>query len=1186
MSDMPRCPLSELQTPASLSMRSPVKAPSSSGKVTAMEEEEQQNENCPNLTIKSRNQGQDKYSFIASLDDQLDDVKWEERTTVITAIDHQAYLATAEQIVQDIMETVVDSETESSVNTSFSSAIRMADSDSEYESAVESVGIVAAEELVEEILGQLEIGNLENIMDVVRNEVENSQDTTITCTPSKEQAEEDREDTVTPIVPPVSAQFLMAYRGTGASEDIMTPDRGFGRGGLAGLATPAGTPQPGGRRQTLGSLSDCFNKIRLGSGESDEDLQHPVVKQLQLRPAVHLPQHVVAAPSSTPSISTPADLPRLLPSSPLPPCKAPSSPPPPEFAGAKRYLFDSPAIPTAGAPKLQNQEKTTEEQDYSTEAPSPVAKGYNLDFLDNLDDPNFNPFETKTGIVDKFAVTEPAAPKLNVMEEDSNPCDVKSLEGGNTTNAVGVCSPQLQNQEITAKKEESDLPLELMESPVPVAKGYNMDFLDKIDDPNFNPFETKTGIKENFAVTVPATSQTNVVDEDSPCNDKPKKEGGKTRPALKRFQKKVIPKTPLRSTTPNADNLSPAPALFQLSNELESDSQDPVENNYTPLVNDISNHVISPVKNENITETENSDLLTTRSIKIDPDQFSNGCEQMPSSSSAPKSKGYNLDFLEMCDDPNFNPFETKTNVVNDAQKTENIALNCSNSSANFEDDKNPRLKLSQEAATNSPYDTSKQLPSPPKLSAVTKSDMDSLEDETMSSASPALSPPTVPATGYNLDFLENCDDDPDFDPFITKTKITNILNSPPFPTQPIPTIIEAEADRQLPPPAPLDRYQDDLQQSATPKTVKFCEDPPTKISPKPFLETSSEDRIEFLLNKIKSLKQATDDAASSPLSQSDCSFSLPSTLTIPDLPASPTQSLISPSVMAMDYTMDTTCSMLDQDRSVLASQGGDLLVSNLSSKEQQMSILASQGGDLPIAPGNVEASSIMENSSLPNMTSENLSHLVLQHEARLLEKDKQLATVGHQMLERQGEIEKLRWEVTSSEESNGQMMGIVGEFEMTIGQLIKEKERENICCQIEREKTEEERNQILEDLQAVERAFKDLHKKYERTKEVIGGFKSNEDVLKTTVSGLCSRFKKGEERYELLKTHAETKLGEANTRLGEVKRSRASEIAKLTALLRKSEMGVASLEREVEQKNRENQELTTICDELISKVGC
>ena len=219
------------------------------------------NENCPPLKFKTSNQEQDKYSFIASLDDQLDDVKWEERTTVITAMDHQAYLATAEQIVQDIMETVVDSETESSVNTSFSSAIRMADSDSEYESAVESIGAVAAEELVEEILGQLEIGNMDNMMDVIRNEVENGQDTTTTCTPSMEQAEGDREDSVTPIAPPVNAQFLMAYRATGASEDVMTPERGFGRGGLAGLATPTGTPQPGGRRQTLGSLSDCFNRI-------------------------------------------------------------------------------------------------------------------------------------------------------------------------------------------------------------------------------------------------------------------------------------------------------------------------------------------------------------------------------------------------------------------------------------------------------------------------------------------------------------------------------------------------------------------------------------------------------------------------------------------------------------------------------------------------------------------------------------------------------------------------------------------------------------------------------------------------------------------------------------------------------------------------------------------------------------
>ena len=102
---------------------------------------------------------------------------------------------------------------------------------------------------------------------------------------------------------------------------------------------------------------------------------------------------------------------------------------------------------------------------------------------------------------------------------------------------------------------------------------------------------------------------------------------------------------------------------------------------------------------------------------------------------------------------------------------------------------------------------------------------------------------------------------------------------------------------------------------------------------------------------------------------------------------------------------------------------------------------------------------------------------------------------------------------------------------------------------------------------------------------MIGSFKKNEDVLKSTVSGLCSRYKKGEERYQVLKTHAETKLQEANVKLNDVKNSKAAEIARLTAALRKAEMGVASLEREAEQKTSENQELSSICDELISKVG-
>ena len=107
-------------------------------------------------------------------------------------------------------------------------------------------------------------------------------------------------------------------------------------------------------------------------------------------------------------------------------------------------------------------------------------------------------------------------------------------------------------------------------------------------------------------------------------------------------------------------------------------------------------------------------------------------------------------------------------------------------------------------------------------------------------------------------------------------------------------------------------------------------------------------------------------------------------------------------------------------------------------------------------------------------------------------------------------------------ESNRQMTGIVEEFEKTIQQLIREKERSQVVAEIERERALTERNQIFEDLQAVERAFTDLHRKYERTKEVIAGFKSNEDVLKSSLDDLTNKYQREEERFEVLKTHAET----------------------------------------------------------------
>ena len=116
--------------------------------------------------------------------------------------------------------------------------------------------------------------------------------------------------------------------------------------------------------------------------------------------------------------------------------------------------------------------------------------------------------------------------------------------------------------------------------------------------------------------------------------------------------------------------------------------------------------------------------------------------------------------------------------------------------------------------------------------------------------------------------------------------------------------------------------------------------------------------------------------------------------------------------------------------------------------------------------------------------------------------------------------------------------------------MYSDRERERVCMEIEKEKLARERDQTLEDLMSAERAFSDVHRwesqlfvydfsiyfyvksisfflrKYERTKEIITGFKKNEDDLKKTVSDLANKVQKGEERFEILKSHAEEKLNE------------------------------------------------------------
>ncbi|NXK26935.1 TACC3 protein, partial [Arenaria interpres] len=58
----------------------------------------------------------------------------------------------------------------------------------------------------------------------------------------------------------------------------------------------------------------------------------------------------------------------------------------------------------------------------------------------------------------------------------------------------------------------------------------------------------------------------------------------------------------------------------------------------------------------------------------------------------------------------------------------------------------------------------------------------------------------------------------------------------------------------------------------------------------------------------------------------------------------------------------------------------------------------------------------------------------------------------------------------------------------------------------------------------------------------------------------------------------------ANEEISQVRSKSKSEIAALQASLRKEQMRIQSLERTLEQKTKENDELTKICDDLILRM--
>lgn len=178
--------------------------------------------------------------------------------------------------------------------------------------------------------------------------------------------------------------------------------------------------------------------------------------------------------------------------------------------------------------------------------------------------------------------------------------------------------------------------------------------------------------------------------------------------------------------------------------------------------------------------------------------------------------------------------------------------------------------------------------------------------------------------------------------------------------------------------------------------------------------------------------------------------------------------------------------------------------------------------------------------------------------------------------------EQLLKRITDKDKTISKMSGVVEAYERAIAELIAEKEQttQNYEKTCEALKADSDIN--AQHLESLEKTFSDLHAKYERMKIITAEYKEREEELVNERNRFEESLRMQEKRYENMKGHAMTQLETANNKLSELVRNHAQEVTKLKALLKKEEIYRASVNEQLNQKARENEELVKICEELIN----
>eukprot|EP00054_Salpingoeca_dolichothecata_P014872 m.84653 g.84653 ORF g.84653 m.84653 type:complete len:434 (+) comp21206_c0_seq2:60-1361(+) len=184
----------------------------------------------------------------------------------------------------------------------------------------------------------------------------------------------------------------------------------------------------------------------------------------------------------------------------------------------------------------------------------------------------------------------------------------------------------------------------------------------------------------------------------------------------------------------------------------------------------------------------------------------------------------------------------------------------------------------------------------------------------------------------------------------------------------------------------------------------------------------------------------------------------------------------------------------------------------------------------------------------------------------------------------QMEIDDLRAKLAAANDKSVEMTTVVEEYQQAMSKMIETTESDKHGSSEELTKLKRELEQTTEDLNKTETAFSDLHRKYEKAKEIIENLKKNETALKNTLDKAQETLKISNEKYKKLKSHAEGKIETANSEIANVRDNYKNQIGLLNVKIKKAETNIAQLTRQLEAKEKDNEELNAICNDLMQQL--